>query len=220
MRVLTWNLFHGRSVPDVPGPLLHAFARRLAGWEWDVALLQEVPPWWPVPLARATGAVERSVRTSRNQLLPLRRAVAARRPDIMKANGGGANVILVRGATVVAHRARRLRIVPERRLVHAVRLGDGRWIANLHAQSHPHARTRADVALAGAAVLAWAGGAPALLGGDFNVPDPAVPGFEDAGGHGMDRVLVRGLRPRGPARTLPRHGLSDHEPVLVTVADN
>jgi len=44
MLVLTWNLFHGRSVPDAPREQLADFAARLAGWEWDVALLQEVPP--------------------------------------------------------------------------------------------------------------------------------------------------------------------------------
>ena len=52
VRILTWNLFHGRAVPDVPRPLGGAFARMLAGWDWDVALLQEVPPWWPPRLAR------------------------------------------------------------------------------------------------------------------------------------------------------------------------
>ena len=51
LRVLTWNLFHGRSVPDVPRDLLPEFAATIAGWEWDVALLQECPPWWPRPLA-------------------------------------------------------------------------------------------------------------------------------------------------------------------------
>ena len=49
MRVLSWNLFHGRSVPDSPRELLHEFADTLAGWEWDVAVLQECPPWWPAP---------------------------------------------------------------------------------------------------------------------------------------------------------------------------
>ena len=37
MLVLTWNLFHGRSVPDAPREQLGDFAARLAGWEWDVA---------------------------------------------------------------------------------------------------------------------------------------------------------------------------------------
>ena len=39
MRVLTWNLFHGRSVPDTPRSLLPEFGAMLSGWEWDVALL-------------------------------------------------------------------------------------------------------------------------------------------------------------------------------------
>ena len=50
MLVLSWNLFHGRSVPDAPRSLLADFAEQLAAWEWDVALLQEVPPWWPPAL--------------------------------------------------------------------------------------------------------------------------------------------------------------------------
>jgi endonuclease/exonuclease/phosphatase family metal-dependent hydrolase len=40
--VLTWNLFHGRAVPEERRSLLAEFASRLASWEWDVALLQEV----------------------------------------------------------------------------------------------------------------------------------------------------------------------------------
>src|SRR5215208_4585033 len=66
MLVLTWNLFHGRSVPDAPREQLADFAARLAGWEWDVALLQEVPPWWPPTLGRASEAIaEHRVRTLR-----------------------------------------------------------------------------------------------------------------------------------------------------------
>ena len=56
MLVLSWNLFHGRSVPDAPRSLLADFAAQLAAWQWDVALLQEVPPWWPPALGRACGA--------------------------------------------------------------------------------------------------------------------------------------------------------------------
>ncbi len=99
--------------------MLDAFARALAEWEWDVALLQEVPPWWPEPLAAATDANQRHVRTSRNLGLPLRRAISERNPDILKANGGGANAILVRGA-IHDHRKQRLTWWPERRYAHAV----------------------------------------------------------------------------------------------------
>src|SRR5512147_2086759 len=106
VRVLTWNLFHGRAVPERPRSLLPEFAATLAGWDWDVALLQEVPPWWPAQLGRACGASARMALTSRNWLLPLRRPVAERRPDLLRSNGGGCNAVLVRGAHVAAHRAR------------------------------------------------------------------------------------------------------------------
>ena len=132
-RVLTWNLKHGRAVPSAGRDLFDEFAGALAGWEWDVALLQEVPPWWPAPLAARLHAEQRLVLTSRNAALPLRRAIAKRWPDLIKSNGGGANAILVRGDTITEHRSRRLCIWPERRWVHAVRLhGAGIWVANTH----------------------------------------------------------------------------------------
>ena len=71
--------------------------------------LQEVPPWWPVPLARASGASARMALTSRNELLPLRRWVAERWPDLIKSGGGGCNAILVRGQRITEHRRARLR---------------------------------------------------------------------------------------------------------------
>src|SRR5947208_3481338 len=80
----------------------------LAGWEWDVALLQETPPWWPEILAATLGCEYRLVLTSRNGLLSLRRAIAVRRPDLMKSNGGGCNAILARRDRIVAHRVLRL----------------------------------------------------------------------------------------------------------------
>jgi endonuclease/exonuclease/phosphatase family metal-dependent hydrolase len=218
MRVVTWNLFHGRSVPDRPRSLLDEFTDTLAGWDWDVALLQEVPPWWPDPLARGCGAAARSALTSRNALLPVRRWAARRRPDLVKSNGGGANAILVRGPGITAHERRRVRAWPERRVVHAVALSDGTWVGNVHATTHPDARTREDLARAGAALTAWAGDAPALLGGDMNIAAPRVPGWSDLGGHGIDRVLARGpWTVAAPAVTLDAQGLSDHAAVVVEV---
>jgi endonuclease/exonuclease/phosphatase family metal-dependent hydrolase len=213
VRVLTWNLFHGRSLPPAGRSLELEFASALAGWEWDVALLQEVPPWWPARLAAEYDVAL----TSRNALLPVRRALAERWPDIMRSGGGSANAILVRGEAIAARARRRLRVWPERRVVHAVRLApSGVWAANLHAQVHSEARARADLESAAQAVLRWAGDSPVVLGGDLNARAPAVPGgFVLAGGHDVDFVLARGLRPRGGARVLGHGPLSDHAPVLV-----
>jgi len=218
LRVLTWNLLHGRSVPPAGRELLGEFAERLARWSWDVALLQEVPPWWPAPLAAATGAEWRSVLTSRNALLALRRAIAVRWPDLIKSNGGGANAILVRRLGIEAHRVRRLSWLPERRWVHAVRLSDGLWVGNLHTGSYAHQGQAA-----AAALREWATAAPVVLGGDFNVAPLSLEGFELAGGHGVDQVFVGGgLDPAGATEVLERRRadgglLSDHAPVLVSV---
>jgi len=221
VRVLTWNLFHGRALPPAGRDLRADFAAALARWEWDVALLQEVPPWWPPALARACGAGERSALTSRNALLPLRRLVAERWPDVVKSNGGGANAILVREAAgaIVSHRRAVLRRFPERRVCHAVELTGGTWVANLHAQVHCERRAWADVEHAARAVLGWAGsGAAVLLGGDFNVRAPAAAGFEPLGGHGVDHVLGHNVRALAPPAVPERGTLSDHAPVAVCVA--
>ena len=133
--MLTWNLFHGRAVPGTGRDLLAEFARSLAGWSWDVALLQEVPPWWAPALARECGAEVALALTSRNALLALRRALARRWPDALKSNGGGANVILSRrGLDRV--QAVRLRTWPERRVAQTARAG-GLWVANYHATTVP-----------------------------------------------------------------------------------
>jgi endonuclease/exonuclease/phosphatase family metal-dependent hydrolase len=223
LRILTWNLFHGRSVPDTPRSLLPEFAERLAGWEWDVALLQEVPPWWPLPLARAANASSRMTLTSRNVLLPIRRLIAERRPDLIRSWGGGCNAILVRGQAIAEHRARPLRLFPERRVAHGVRLADGTWVTNLHAQVRVEVHARADLELAAATTLAWAGGAPAVLGGDCNLQgDIAVSGFEHLAGNWVDHILGRGVRAAGRGRGLDRPTvdgsfLADHRPLTVAV---
>ena len=116
---ISWNLFHGRDFP--PDPELRSwrsrllridernethvqvnrdlsaeFATLLAGAAWDVALLQEAPPRFATPLARACGAESHRVLTSRNALGPLRGLLARQNPDLMASGEGGSNLTLVR----------------------------------------------------------------------------------------------------------------------------
>jgi endonuclease/exonuclease/phosphatase family metal-dependent hydrolase len=219
LRILTWNLFHGRSKPETRHSLLPEFAAAIAGWEWEVALLQEVPPWWPVELARAAQASMRMALTSRNLLPPLQRLIGERRPDLLKSGAGGSNAILVRGQAIREHRIRRLRLLPERRVAHGVLLEDGTWVTNLHAQAHLESRAQADLDLAADVTTLWAAGAPAVLGGDLNLRGaPTAFGYAHLAGHLVDHVLGRHLDVVEPGRTLPHGSLSDHAPLLVAVA--
>jgi endonuclease/exonuclease/phosphatase family metal-dependent hydrolase len=218
VRVLTWNLYHGRSRPPSGRSLLNQFAAALDGWEWDVALLQEVPPWWPPMLARACRAQERTQLTSRNWLLPVRRAVSARNPDLLKSGGGGANAILVRGL-ILDHRGLRLRRAPERRWVHGVRLEDGAWAVNVHSQNHPEALALADTRKAIDAAREWAAGAPLIFGGDVNLKrPPQFPGLVHLGGNHVDHLFTDGRPAAGRHVVLERGPLSDHPPVAVALA--
>lgn len=214
LRVLTWNLLHGRAVPPAGHELFDEFASALEGWPWDVALLQEVPPWWPELLGGRLRADARMVLTSRNSLLALRHAIALRWPDAIKSNGGGSNAMLVRGQRIEEHRTVRLRTWPERRWLQAVRLQSGVWVGNLHAGG-----ALAEARRAAAMVSRWAATSPAVLGGDFNLSSPPVSeaGFTLTGGHGVDLVFARGLIAASPAEVLPRGRLSDHAPVALTL---
>ena len=218
MRVLTWNLFHGRSRPSSGRSLQREFAEALAGWEWDVALLQEVPPWFPEPLAAAAGADQRNQLTSRNQLLALTRAISVRNPDLLKSWGGGCNAILVRAASILDHRAQRLRRFPEARWVHGVRLADG-WVVNVHSHNLPERLALADTKKAIAAAREWAGGEPLIFGGDVNLKKPpAFPGLVHVAGNHVDHLFTDGRAAAGKAEVIKRGVLSDHPPVAVTLA--
>jgi endonuclease/exonuclease/phosphatase family metal-dependent hydrolase len=218
VRVITWNLFHGRALPAAGRDLQEDFTAALRGWAWDVALLQEVPPWWPAALGAACGASARSALTSRNALLPARRWIAQRVPDLIKSNGGGCNAILVRGTAIAEHRSVVLRNRPERRVAHAVRLATGEWIGNLHAQVHSEAFAQADLAVAAVTLDEWAGdAAPVILGGDTNTHRPHAGDLEVMGGHGVDSILARGWEAAGAREVLEHGTLSDHVPVAVTL---
>jgi endonuclease/exonuclease/phosphatase family metal-dependent hydrolase len=217
MRILTWNLFHGRSRPPAGRPQLSAFAAALAGWEWDVALLQEVPHWWPAPLAAAAGAEPFRQLTARNWIPSLQRAISSRNPDLLKSWGGGCNAILVRGAAT-EHRGLQLRRLPERRGAHGVRLGDGTWVVNMHAHNRPPAKAQADCERALAAAREWAAGAPLLFGGDVNLKRPAFDGLVRVAGNHVDHLFTDGRPAAGRGEVLERGALSDHPPVAVTLS--
>jgi endonuclease/exonuclease/phosphatase family metal-dependent hydrolase len=218
LRVLSWNLMHGRSLPAARRDLFDEFAGAIARWDWDVALLQEVPPWWPALLTRQLPAQSRSVLTSRNSWPALRRAIAVRWPDAIKSSGGGANAILVRAPEAIAeHRWRRLRLAPERRMLHAVRLASGCWVGNLHATVHRDRAARVEAAVAARAMLRWAAAGPVVLGGDFNARGLALQGLELIGSSAVDYVFAAGLRAGGSCDVLARGRLSDHAPIAVTL---
>ena len=63
---------------------------------WDVALLQECPPRFAEPLARACGAEAHRVLTSRNSLARCAALLARQNPDLMASGEGGSNLTLVR----------------------------------------------------------------------------------------------------------------------------
>ena len=121
IRLLTWNLFHGRDFP--PDPALFTLRSRLLrvternrthlqvnrdlsgefhdvlrNAAWDIALLQECPPRWHRSLANACEAEAHGVATSRNSLSALRRVLARLNPDLVGSDEGGSNLTLVRRA--------------------------------------------------------------------------------------------------------------------------
>jgi endonuclease/exonuclease/phosphatase family metal-dependent hydrolase len=173
VRVLSWNLFHGRSLPATNGSLYDEFAAKLGEWSWDVALLQEVPPWWPAPLARELGVEQRMALTSRNAPLALRRALAERRPELLKSNGGGCNAILSR-SPIAEHSMLRLRRWPERRVAQLARLQDGTCVVNVHASTRP-ARAVQELERLWPCALDWARTGRLILGGDLNLRTPRSP---------------------------------------------
>lgn len=264
LRLLSWNLFHGRDFPPglkgglgwklfgraVPGErhvlvnrnLFVEFAAFLAAAEWDLALLQEVPPRWAKPLGAATGSRPIRTLTSRNWMRPLTFVAARTRPHLPGSWEGGSNLILVRpGATANRERSVTLAWHPERRRATMIAFAGGTVVTNLHAGTGKGAE--ADVIEAASRAADWAGDAPLVLAGDFNARPRSSPVFDRlerefglagiTGPDAIDHVLVRGVAGAGspvlwqPGRRDvpdPASGLlirlSDHAPVVrdITVA--
>jgi endonuclease/exonuclease/phosphatase family metal-dependent hydrolase len=195
---LSWNLFHGRDFPPdpelrrtryrlVPGEwrrgdwlqvnhsVRDEFARKLAGLDWDVALLQEAPPRWAGALAQAAGASVAVGLTSRNSLGRVRAALADWNPDLIASNEGGSNMTLARGGWRIEEvRREELTRRPEGRAMLWTRLagpgGRGLCVANLHATAEgDHTRAAREVLRVAELCVGWAPDTPLVLGGDLNL---------------------------------------------------
>jgi endonuclease/exonuclease/phosphatase family metal-dependent hydrolase len=264
LTVLCWNLFHGRDFPpdgelrswrsrllridesnethvQVNRDLTGEFATLLASAAWDVAMLQECPPRFSAPLARASGAEYHRVFTSRNELGFWRAFLARQNPDLMASNEGGSNTTLVRvpGKLGGIAEMRELAIhegEPERRAMAFTRTAAGLCVANLHATNDLPKMAVADVLRAADAATEWARDEPLIFGGDLNLRPAENPelfaqladefGLDSptTGPKAIDHVLVRGLDVvAAPAQWPPQRRelsldgkalrLSDHAPV-------
>ena len=196
MRVLSWNLYHGRDFPPAPAlftwrsrllkkterngthaqvnrSLLDEFAGVLDDLEWDVALLQEAPPRWFRELGIRTRSHGALVRTSRNWCPPLQRRLADWNPDLLASFEGGSNQILVRDpGRILERRSLALAHRPEQRRMHWTRLAlpEGRvCVANLHASAGLPERAEAEVVRAAEHAIAWSEEDPLVFGGDLNL---------------------------------------------------
>jgi endonuclease/exonuclease/phosphatase family metal-dependent hydrolase len=200
MRVLSWNLYHGRDFPPDPAlftwrsrlcrvternathvqvnrPLLDEFVRVIARLEWDVALLQEAPPRWFRPLASRLAASGALALTSRNLLPACQRRLADWNPDLFASGQGGSNQLLVRGRIVEVRRLLLTRFPERRRLLWArIELREGRvCVANLHASAGLPLKAAAEVEHAAERSVTWAGAGPLVFGGDLNISPGAEP---------------------------------------------
>jgi endonuclease/exonuclease/phosphatase family metal-dependent hydrolase len=197
VRVLSWNLFHGRDFPpdrslftwrsrllrrteqndthaQVNRPLLEEFADWLGGRPWELALLQEAPPRWFRALAGRCHANAAMALTSRNWLAVLRGLLADSNPDLLASNEGGSNQILVRAPTEIVE-VRRLTLTrsPERRRMLWARVelpgGCALCVANLHASAGDPPAAAREVERAAELALEWTGADPLVFGGDLNL---------------------------------------------------
>jgi endonuclease/exonuclease/phosphatase family metal-dependent hydrolase len=202
MRVLSWNLYHGRDFPPNPAlftwrsrllkttelgathaqvnrVLLDEFASMLDEFDWEVALLQEAPPRWFRELCARTRSHGTLVRTSRNWCPPLQRPLADWNPDLLASSDGGSNQILVRTpGRVLGRRRLTLAYRPEQRRMQwaRVELPEGRvCVANLHASAGLPERAAAEVVRAAEYAVAWSDGDPLVFGGDLNLRPASNP---------------------------------------------
>jgi endonuclease/exonuclease/phosphatase family metal-dependent hydrolase len=209
LRVLSWNLYHGRDFPPDPAlftwrsrllrvtelgathaqvnrDLFDEFASLIDALPWDVALLQETPPRWFRGLGLRTRSNGTLVRTSRNCLPPAQRLLARHNPDLIASWEGGSNQLFVRAPGLIRER-RRLVLArrPERRSMQWARL-ELPWgelcVANLHASAGLPDQASREIVRAAEQAVGWSGDAPLVLGGDLNLrPGRDGEAFDEVG---------------------------------------
>ena len=164
----------------------------------------------PRPATRGASPGSCSPRATRSAGAPRDRHALAGRDQVKRRRR---NAILARARTRSSSTGcRRLCLWPERRWVHAVRL-------TAPALGRERARRRTDAATlrsAAATALRWAGAAPLVLGGDFNLRGPRSTGSSCAAATTSTHIFVRDLSVAGGAEVLDRGRLSDHAPVAVS----
>lgn len=196
--VRTWNLFHGRTVPE--GRTLHVeeAVRLAAAGDPDIVCLQELPVWALPRLEQWTGLRALGAVTMPPLAGPLARRLTAADPRRLRsALTGQANAVLLSRRLGVPDRQRRAVLNPRavrsregrrlglpapvrrawalnRRVAQLVRItegGESALVVNLHLTSSPDSRpAEAELAraLARAGELARSG-EPLLLCGDLNL---------------------------------------------------
>ena len=236
LRVLSWNVFHGRDHPPDPTlytwrsrlfgtrergavyaqvnrSLLDEFASTIAGAEWSVCLLQEMPPAWAPAIAKRAESEAHLVLTSRNQLGRLRRRLARCNPDLLGSWEGGSNLVLVRSPWGIASRGAALlnslprRGLRERRRIALVTLRTQSaevCVANLHASAGNRFQAEQDVRRGALIALEFAHDRPLVFGGDLNLRPRSSPVFDElerrfglaapTAPGAIDHILARGLR--------------------------
>src|SRR6185436_5620667 len=113
-------------------------------------LLQECPPRFAEPLARACNAQAHRALTSRNSLGALRAFAARVNPDLIASGEGGSNLTLVRPAGPLGPITERQELAihegrPERRALALTHAATGICFANLHATNDQPALAAEDV---------------------------------------------------------------------------
>jgi endonuclease/exonuclease/phosphatase family metal-dependent hydrolase len=239
--VRTWNVFHGRTVPDRGRLELERMVRLVCEGDPAVVALQEVPVWalprlegwsgmrvvWAVAMPALGGPVARRV-TDRyprrlrsalvgqaNAVLLGRGAVASGPQQLVRLNPRS-----LRRTTGGPRRARidwaRNRRVGQ--IVPVVAGEEGLHVVNLHASTRGRARAELD------RIEQLLPDGPILFAGDVNLDAEGLRGFSEPV-PGVDQILLRGLAFERPPEAWPaarrRHEdvlLSDHAPVEAVVS--